>query len=150
MGGSAASGPRGHASVTPVSADSPTVSLEVPSEVTVGAPIPITLRVTNSTNRPLALYLRGRPAAFDLVVAKTDGTIVWRRLAGAVITMVLQVRTLAPGETLEFRDTWKQTTKAGVPVRPGDYVVTGELPTDGPRPLVTPSAPLRILTRERR
>jgi hypothetical protein len=131
--------------VTPASVDSPTVSLEAPSEVTVGAPVPMTLRVTNPTSRPLTLYLRGRPVAFDLVVAQTDGTIVWHRLAGAVITMVLQVRTLAPGETLEFKDTWKQTTKAGRRVPPGDYVVTGELPTDGPRPFVTASVALRIL-----
>ena len=128
-----------------MSVDSPTVTVEVPSEVRARQPIPMTLRVTNPTSRPLTLYLRGRPVAFDLVVAQTDGAIIWHRLAGAVITMVLQVRTLAPGETLEFKDTWKQTTKTGRRVPPGDYVVTGELPTDGPRPFVSPSVALRIL-----
>jgi hypothetical protein len=136
--------------VTPASVDSPTVTLEVPSEVPAGAPVPLTLRVTNPTDRLLTLYLRGRPVAFDVVVAQTDGTVVWRRLAGAVITMVLQVRTLARGETLELKDTWKQTTKTGTRVRPGEYLVTGELLTDGPRPLVTPSVPLRILSAARR
>jgi hypothetical protein len=142
--GATAPEPSGQTPVTPVSVDSPTVTLVMQREARTGEPVPIALRATNATERPLTLYLRGRPVTFDLVVAATDGTVLWRRLAGAVISMVLQVRTLAPGETLEFKDTWKQTTKAGR-VPPGDYVVTGELPTDGPRPFVTPSVALRIL-----
>ena len=145
MFGAAAPEPPGHAPMTPVSVDSPTVTLVVPREVHAGESVPMTLRATNATDRPLTLYLRGRPVAFDLVVAGTDGTVQWRRLAGEVISMVLQVRTLAPGETLEFKDTWKQATKTGRRVSPGDYVVTGELPTDGPRPFVTASVALRIL-----
>jgi hypothetical protein len=136
--------------MTPVPVDSPTVTLEVPREVRSRTPVPMTLRVTNPTDRPLTLYLRGRPVAFDLVVSRADGTPVWRRLEGAVITMVLQVRTLAPGDTLELRDSWAQTTKAGVLVPPGDYLVTGRLLTDSPQPLETPAAPLRILPPARR
>ncbi len=143
--GAPAPEPPGQTPVTPASVDSPTVTLVVPPEVRAGEPVPMTLRATNATDRPLTLYLRGRPVAFDLVVAGTDGTVLWRRLAGAVISMVLQVRTLAPGETLEFKDTWKQATKAGHRVLPGEYVVTGELPTDGPRPFVTAPVALRIL-----
>ena len=102
--------------VTRASVDSPTVTIEVPSEVSAGAPVPLTLHVTNPTERPLTLYLRGRPVAFDVVVARADGTVVWRRLAGAIITMVLQVRTLAPGETLELKDAWNQATTTGARV----------------------------------
>ncbi len=136
--------------MTPASVDSPTVTIEVPSEVSAGASVPLTLRVTNPTERPLTLYLRGRPVAFDVVVARGDGTVVWRRLAGAVVTMVLQVRTLAPGETIELKDTWNQTTRTGARAGPGEYLVTGELLTDSPRPLVTASVPLRILPAARR
>lgn len=128
-----------------MSVDSPTVTLEVPHEVRTGEPVPITLRVTNPTNGPLTLYLRGRPIAFDLIVAGSDGVVVWRRLEGAVIAMVLQVRTLPPGETMELHDIWRQTTRTGGAAQPGNYVVTGEVLTDRPRSLVSPPAKLRIL-----
>lgn len=148
--GAAAPDPAGQMPTVQVPVDSPTVALEVPREMRVRAPVPMTLRVTNATNRTLNFYLRGRPIAFDLVVTRTAGTVVWRRLQGAVITMVLQVRTLAPGEMLEFRDSWRQTTNAGARVPPGDYLVTGRLLTDAPRPLETPAQPLRILPPARR
>jgi len=60
------------------------------------------------------------------------------------------VRTLAPGETIELKDTWNQTTRTGARAGPGEYLVTGELLTDSPRPLVTASVPLRILPAARR
>jgi hypothetical protein len=130
---------------TVVSVDSPTVTLKVPREVRARDSVPMTVHVTNATSQPLTLYLRGRPIAFDLVVTGADGTVVWRRLEGAMISMVLQVRTLSPGEALELRDVWPQTTRAGAPIPPGEYTVRGEVLTDTPRPLATPSAPLRIL-----
>jgi hypothetical protein len=70
---------------------------------------------------------------------------VWRRLEGAIVPAVLQVRSLAPGEVLEFHDTWPQRTNLGAAVGPGDYLVTGVLPTDPPAELRTHAAPLRIL-----
>jgi hypothetical protein len=130
---------------TVVSVDSPTVTLKVPREVRARDSVPMTVHVANATSQPLTLYLRGRPIAFDLVVTGADGTVVWRRLEGAMISMVLQVRTLSPGEALELRDVWPQTTRAGAPVPPGKYTVRGEVLTDKPRPLATPPAPLRIL-----
>jgi len=127
--------------------DSPRVVLEVPHEVRAGEPVPMTLRVTNTADRPLTLRLRGRPIAFDLVVRRDDSTIVWRKLEGAMIAMVLQVRTLAPGEALELEDVWRQQAAAGSRVVPGDYTVTGSLLTDSHTPLESAPVSLRIRPR---
>ncbi len=133
-----------YASVTAMPVDSLTITLDVPREVRSGEAVPIALHVTNATSQPLTLYLRGRPIAFDLIVTASDGRVIWRRLEGAIGSMVLQVRTLAPGEALELRDRWLQKTNAGAAVPPGEYVVTGQILTDKPQPLVTAPAKLRI------
>ncbi len=134
-------------SLAAMPADSPTVELDVPPDVREGEAVPMTLRVTNTADRPLTLRLRGRPIAFDFVVRREDGTIVWRRLAGAMIAMVLQLRTLAPGETLELEDVWQQQDAGGTRVSPGNYTVTAVLLTDSSAPLESSSAPLRIRAR---
>lgn len=128
-------------------ADSPKVELEVPREVRAGEAVPMKLRVTNIADRPLELHLRGRPIAFDLVVRRDDASIVWRRLEGAMIAMVLQLRTLAPGETLELADVWRQQKADGTPVASGRYTVTGSLLTDSRASLDSPPVSLRILPR---
>ena len=122
-----------------------TLRLVMPASVRAGKGVPITLRLTNADRRAADVYLQGRPAAFDIVVTRPDGTPVWRRLEGAVIPAVLQVRSLAPGAVLEFHDTWLQRTNLGAAVGPGDYLVTGVLPTDPPAELRTRPARLRIL-----
>jgi hypothetical protein len=128
-----------------VPADSPKVELDLPREVRTGSPVPMTLRVTNTSDRPLQLYLRGRPIAFDLVVRRSDGSVVWRKLAGAMIAMVLQLKTLAPGETFELKDVWRQQTSDGGPADPADYTVTGSLLTDSQASLDSPAVSFRIL-----
>lgn len=125
-------------------ADSMTVELSVPEHARAGEPVPLTLRATNRGARRATLYLRGRPVAFDVIVTNARGKVVWRRLQGATISMVLQVRELAPGESLEFEGTWDQRTNAGVRVPPGEYRLTGRLLTDTERPLESPPVRLRI------
>ena len=123
------------------------VTLEVPPEVRAGDAVPMKLRVANTADRPLTLRLTGRPIAFDLIVTSEDGTTMWRRLEGATITMVLQVRTLAPGETLVLEDVWRQQAAGGACVSPGDYAVTAALLTDAPTPLQAAPVSLRIVAR---
>jgi hypothetical protein len=122
-----------------------TLHLVMPASVRVGEAVPITLRLTNADHRAAAVYLQGRPTAFDIVVTRRDGTPVWRRLEGAVVPAVLQVRSLTPGAVLEFHDTWPQRTNLGAAVGPGEYLVTGVLPTDPPAELRTRPVSLRIL-----
>jgi Intracellular proteinase inhibitor len=124
--------------------DSMTLELSAPNEVRAGEPVPFTIRITNRGTSPLTLYLRGRPVAFDLIVTDARGKVTWRRLENATVSMILQVRELAPGETLTFEDVWPQRTNAGSPVQPAEYRVKGELLTDTDTPLETEVRNFRI------
>jgi uncharacterized protein (DUF58 family) len=125
--------------------NSVTLDIVVPATVRVGEPVPITLRLTNTSRKPVTIYLQGRPVAFDVIVTRRDGTPAWRRLDGAVISAILQVRQVKPGEVIEFSDTWSQLTSGGQSVPSGDYLVTGVLPTDPPAELRSAPMPLRII-----
>jgi hypothetical protein len=125
--------------------DSVAFRVDVPAAARAGEPVPIVLRLTNRTERPLTFALQGRPLAFDVTVAREDGTVVWRRLAGQVVSAILAVRTLEPAETLTFEAVWNGRTADGAAARPGRYRVTGSLPTDTPTGLTTLPAPLELL-----
>jgi hypothetical protein len=116
----------------------------VPPAATQGEPVPVTLRLTNSSDQPKTAYLTGRPTAFDIEVSNAAGTVIWRRLAGETVPAILGVRTLAPGEALTFEGSWPQWDQSGRPVPPGVYDVVGVLPTDA-EPLRTDRAKLRVL-----
>jgi hypothetical protein len=121
------------------------VELTVPAEVRRGDTVPIVLRLVNPADTAAEIVLQGRPVAFDVTVTRTGGEVIWRRLAGEVVTSILQLRRLAPGERLEFEAAWDQRGDAGAPVPPGEYLVTGTLPSDPPTELRTEPVPLRIL-----
>lgn len=114
-----------------------------PRAVRLGQPVTLTLRVTNAGRRRVDLYLTGRTITFDIIVARADGQVVWRRLAGTSGQQILQVKALAPGEILELKDVWNQQTNTGNAAEPGEYTVEGVLPTDA-APLRTTPAHLRI------
>ena len=123
--------------------DSLRLRLVVPPEARRGEPVPIVLRVENGADRPLELYLRGRTITFDVVVRAGTDT-VWRRLEGEIIPAIVQLRVLAPAETLELRAVWNQQAADGRGVAAGDYTVQGLVLTEHPEPLATPVVPLRI------
>jgi hypothetical protein len=122
-----------------------TLEVMLPGVVHAGDIVPITLRVTNTGGETATLYSQGRPTAFDITVTRAGGGLVWHRLNRAVISAVLQVRELRPGESLEFTDSWDQRDDGGRPVPAGEYQVTGVLPTDPPAELRSKPARLRIL-----
>lgn len=128
-----------------VVSDSMTLDISAPHEVRAGEPVPLAIHLTNAGKQPLALYLRGRPLAFDLIVTDAQGKIIWRRLENAVTSMVLQVRELPPGETLTLEDVWLQRSNAGAATQPGEYQVRGEILTDTDTPLATPIRTFRII-----
>jgi len=130
--------------LTPPVPDSLRLRLEVPPEVKAGTGVPITVGVENLTGRRLDLYLTGRPIAFDLIVTDQSGGVVWRRLEGHHVPMVLRIETLEPGACLEFGDTWNQRTTAGNAVPPGLYRVRGEILSEN-GPLVTPIRTVEII-----
>lgn len=125
-------------------ADSLRFVLQAPPEARAGDAVPIVLRVTNPGVRPIELHLLGRDIVFDVVVTREDGSPVWRRLEHAIVPGILQVKVLAPGESLELHAEWRQRTSQRAAARPGRYVLQGVLPTDAPQPLRTPPVQIRI------
>lgn len=124
--------------------DSLAFRVELPATATSGEPVPIVLRLTNTARHPVTLALEGRPIAFDVTIAR-DGSVVWRRLEDQVVSAILAVRTLEPGESLTFETEWAGRLREGSPAPPGRYTVTGTLPTDRPEGLSTRPATLRLV-----
>ena len=110
--------------------DSLRLDLEVPVEARVGSVVPIALRVRNVGDQPIDLYLRGRTIAFDVIVRRDSGGVVWRRLENAIIPAILRIETLPPHGMLELRADWSLETTTGAPATPGTYVVQGVLFTE--------------------
>ena len=115
------------------------VELVAPAAVRAGEPVPVTIRITNPSDKPVDAYFVGRQIAFDIVVRKGagDSSIIWRRLAGRAVQTILQVRTLAPGETLELRDSWRAAV-------PGHYTVEGVVLGQGKEEMRTEARKLEI------
>lgn len=122
----------------------PLVTLHAPESVAAGTAIPITMRVENKSAKPLELYLRGREITFDFIVTAGDGDVVWRRLEGQIVQAILRFEVLAPGQILEFGDSWDQRDNAGEMVPAGLYAVRGSVLSDGSLTLESPAVPLRI------
>ena len=110
--------------------DSLRLELDVATEARVGSVVSIALRVRNVGDRPIDLYLRGRTVAFDVIVRRDSGEVVWRRLENAIIPAILRIETLAPNATLELRADWSLATTTGATVTPGTYAVEGVLLTE--------------------
>jgi hypothetical protein len=128
-------------------ADSLRFTVDAPTEVALGDPVPVVLRLVNGSSRRVEVHLRGRETVFDVVVRRATGEEVWRRLTGQSTMAILQLRAMAPGEALEFRATWDQRDATGRQVEPGEYRVQGELPGDEPLVLRSPETRLRIARR---
>lgn len=106
-------------------------TIVAPKSVRAGERVEIVLRLTNRSDRPVEAHFLGRTIAFDIVVTTADSTIVWRRLGEGAGQSILQIRTITPGETMEWRDDW-------TPKAPGRYRLQGVLPADDPEPRRTP------------
>ena len=106
------------------------LELNGPTEARVGSPIPIALRLRNLRDQPIDLYLRGRTIAFDVIVRRDSGEVVWRRLENAIIPAILRIETLPPHGMLELRADWSLETNTGAPITPGTYAVQGILFTE--------------------
>jgi hypothetical protein len=120
------------------------VELQVSPRVRHSESVAITIRLTNETSRTLDATFVGRTITCDVIVRDVDRRVVWRRLEGEVVPMVLQLRTFAPGEVVELAIAWDQRGTNGAPVTPGSYLVSGEVPTGDPEPLRTPEMTMRI------
>lgn len=127
--------------------DSLRVELRLPGAVAAGADVPIEVSVTNISTNPVRLQLYGRDVAFDIEVRDEAGAQVWRRLEGQTVPSELEVRVLAPGDTLTLRDTWSQRTNEGTLVPEGAYLVRATIPSPQPEPIRTRARMIRIAGR---
>ena len=122
----------------PASAQKGSLSLQLdaPSEAAVGQSVPLKLTLTNASKDPAQVMLGGRPP-FDVIVTSADGAVIWRWSEGQAVQMVLEVRTLKPGEQIVFDAQWPATTSDKTPPSPGRYLVRGVLNMDPPEKLET-------------
>ena len=119
------------------------LELDMPVEARIDAPLALTLRLVNGHDHAVEITLRGRTIAFDVVVRRRGGAVVWRRLENAAIPAIARLEMLGPREVLTLRTVWDLTTNDGAPALAGEYLVEGVLFTDGPD-LRTPPAALRL------
>lgn len=120
------------------------LELDMPAVARIDAPLALTLRLVNGHDHAVEVTLRGRTIAFDVIVRRRDGTVVWRRLENAAIPAIARLEVLGPREALTLRTVWNLSTSDGATTPPGDYLVEGVLFTDGPD-LRTPPADLRLV-----
>lgn len=128
----------------PLPAEGVDVRLVVPDTVAPGEPVPMTIRLTNTSPTVRELYLRGREPICDIVVTDTSGNTVWQLLQGDPIPAILQLRALSPGETLELTHEWNQRTRQGRQAPDGTYWVSAEVLTDGSALLLSNDARLIV------
>lgn len=127
MSSPAADDPLSHAESTRMGI---VLQLSLPGESRVDEPVPLVLRLTNTTALPLELGLQGRTIVFDVIVTGPNDSEIWSRLHGQSLSAILQLRVLQPGEVLELSARWDQRDNSGHPVPPGTYRVQGVLPTE--------------------
>lgn len=116
--------------------DSVEVIISAPRAAAVGDRVPVSIVVQNNRDRHVNLSLTGREIVFDIIVATSDSTVVWSRLGNAPVQQILQLKTLAPGESFTLYDYWHTT-------QPGTYFIGARLPTDA-QPIVAEPVAITI------
>lgn len=106
-------------------------SLAAPSSVRGGDVARLVLRVKNTGDTSVDLYLRGREVTVDLVVTSAAGVRVFHLLADAIVPAVVQIRTLGPREQIEHAVTWSARDATGRPLEPGRYTIQASLLREG-------------------
>ncbi|MGH7458038.1 MAG: BsuPI-related putative proteinase inhibitor [Longimicrobiaceae bacterium] len=87
--------------------------------------VDLTLLITNVSEQPVELTFRSGQS-FDFEVSR-GGREVWRWSAERVFTQAIRQETVAAGETLRYRASWRPPAGAA-----GEYRVTGRLSADYP------------------
>jgi len=105
--------------------------------------IRLRLRIKNESGRPLTLVLGGRPA-YDFLVQRPDGTLVWQWQRGKIVQQILERRILNPGDEVVFEATWRLVDARGRRVPAGEYQVRGVVNLEPPEKIVTDPLPLRL------
>jgi intracellular proteinase inhibitor BsuPI/copper amine oxidase-like protein len=108
-------------------------------EYRAGEPVQLTLEARNTSGAPVTLQMSSGQK-YDFEVARGD-TVVWKWSDDRMFTQALVDMTVAPNQTLVYRETWNQRSREGRAVEPGEYTLTGYLTT---RNLSLPKARVTI------
>lgn len=131
---------------TPGSAQSGSLALQLdaPAQARVGTTLRLKLTLTNTTKQQVQVMLGGRPP-YDFVLTSADGAKTWRWSADTAVQMILETRTLKPGEELAYEAEWLVKDRSGDLPSPGRYLLRGVLNMDPPDTLETTAREL-VLT----
>ena len=119
-------------------------SLEVEDQASYGETVQMKLKLRNVSDDPITFHLGGRPP-HDFVVSTPEGEQVWHWMCAKFTLSILDIKTLEPGEEVEFTGEWEQVDNRGEPVPPGTYLVRGVWDMEPPEKLVTPPHELEIV-----
>jgi Intracellular proteinase inhibitor len=137
---------RSHQAGKPSRPEDP-LSLEAPDEVEEGKSVNLKLIWRNLTDKAVELTLGGRPA-YDFVVTTNEGKKIWRWLEGQTVQDILEIKTVEPGQKLEFMLEWRPVDQAGAALAPGRYLVQGILNLEPPAVIKTKPKPLIIRSKK--
>ena len=87
--------------------------------------------------------MRGRSPTFDVIIARDDGAIVWRRLQNEIIPAIALVQFLKAAGQLELSAEWDGRDNKGSLVSPGNYFARALLLVEG-TPLESAPVPFTV------
>ena len=119
-------------------------SLEAVSRVPYGETVRMKLTLRNVGNERVQFFTGGRPP-HDFVVTTVDGEEVWYWKCRQIGLQRLAIKSLEPGEELEFVGEWQQVDTWGEPVPAGTYLVRGVLNLEPHERLETAPHKLHVL-----
>lgn len=95
-----------------------------------GSKLPVKLKLKNISDRSINLTLLSRPA-HDFIVTQEDREI-WRWSHHKAIEEITEIKTLAPGEELDYVEIYNLQDNESNPILPGHYCIKGILNVDPP------------------
>jgi intracellular proteinase inhibitor BsuPI len=123
------------------------LTLEAPDEIEAGQTVKLKLIWRNLTDKPVDLSLGGRPA-YDFVLTTDKGKHILRWLEGQTVQDILEIKTVDPGQKLEFTLEWRPVDQSGAALAPGKYLIHGILNLEAPAALKTEPKPLTIRSKK--
>jgi len=100
------------------------VDFSAPAEVRLGDSAMLRLSLHNETGRDIPLSLNGDGGwAFDPLVRRPDGAVIWERLAHVVMAGRASHPVMHPGDSLAFEARWPLVDNSGHRVSAGTYTV---------------------------
>lgn len=122
------------------------LQLDAPTKAGANTAMPLKLTLSNAGTEPVQVMLGGRPP-YDFVITSADGARSWRWSDGNAAQMILEARTLQPGDYIVYETGWLITDGGGNVPPPGRYRLRGILNMDPPETMETAPQDLAVIAR---